>query len=158
MKPTKTAAGKKPVTQPHQRTLLQRLTRIEGQVRGIARMIEQKRYCVDVLNQVSAVHAALDAVSTRLLEDHMGGCVQSAIKTGGGKQAIGELLCIMHKLSHWPRQLALRPSPVPELPPGFGSVGLATKKLAVRKVGLHHAFCVVTQIGKAELVIGLHHD
>jgi DNA-binding FrmR family transcriptional regulator len=69
LKPTKTTARKKTVAQPHQRTLLQRLTRIEGQVRGIARMIEQQRYCVDVLNQMSAVHAAL-AVSYTHLRAH----------------------------------------------------------------------------------------
>ena len=99
MKPTKTTARKKTVTQAHQRTLLQRLTRIEGQVRGITRMIEQQRYCVDVLNQMSAVHAALDAVSAQLLEDHTRGCVQHAIKSGGGEQAIGELMRIVRKLS-----------------------------------------------------------
>lgn len=99
MKPSKTPARKKTVSQPQQRTLLQRLTRIEGQVRGIARMIEEKRYCVDVLTQISAVHAALGAVSARLLEDHTRGCVQSAIRSGAGEEAIGELMRIVRKLS-----------------------------------------------------------
>ena len=99
MKPTKAAARKKPVSQPQRRTLLQRLTRIEGQVRGIARMIEGERYCIDVLTQVAAVHAALDAVTARLLEDHTRGCVQTAIKSGRGDHAIGELMTIVRKLA-----------------------------------------------------------
>ncbi len=98
MKQTESAARKK-VAQPHRRTLLQRLTRVEGQVRGIARMIEQQRYCVDVLTQVAAVHAALDAVTTQLLEDHTRGCVQTAIKSGRGEQAINELMTIVRKLA-----------------------------------------------------------
>jgi DNA-binding FrmR family transcriptional regulator len=78
---------------------LRRLTRIEGQVRGIARMIDQHRYCVDVLTQVAAVHAALDAVAMQLLEDHTRGCVQTAIRSGGGKHAIGELMAVVRKLT-----------------------------------------------------------
>ena len=93
------SARRKTVAQPHRRTLLQRLTRVEGQVRGIARMIEQQRYCVDVLTQVTAVHAALDAVTTQLLEDHTRGCVQTAIKSGRGEQAIVELMTIVRKLA-----------------------------------------------------------
>ena len=98
MKQTESAKRKK-VAQPHRRTLLQRLTRVEGQVRGIARMIEQQRYCVDVLTQMAAVHAALDAVTTQLLEDHTRGCVQTAIKSGRGEQAIDELMTIVRKLA-----------------------------------------------------------
>ena len=52
-----------------------RLNRIEGQVRGIGRMIDDDRYCVDVLTQVSAVQAALDALALQLLEHHLHGCV-----------------------------------------------------------------------------------
>ena len=99
MKPTKTTARKKTVAQPHQRTLLQRLTRIEGQVRGIARMIEQQRYCVDVLNQMSAVHAALDAVSAKLLEDHTRGCVATAVKAGHGEKSIAELMTAVRRFA-----------------------------------------------------------
>ena len=99
MKRTETSGRKKTVAQPHHRTLLQRLTRIEGQVRGIARMVDEERYCVDILNQVAAVHAALDAVTARLLEDHTRGCVQTAIKSGRGDHAIGELMTIVRKLA-----------------------------------------------------------
>jgi DNA-binding FrmR family transcriptional regulator len=99
LKRTEAAHTTKSVAQPHRQTLLRRLTRIEGQVRGIARMIDQQRYCVDVLTQVAAVHAALDAVAMQLLEDHTRGCVQTAIRSGGGKHAIGELMAVVRKLT-----------------------------------------------------------
>ncbi len=59
---------------------LRRLSRIEGQVRGIARMVEDDTYCIDVLTQVSAVTKALQAVSLGLLEDHIGHCVVDAAR------------------------------------------------------------------------------
>ena len=62
---------------------LRRLNRIEGQVRGIARMVEDDTYCIDVLTQVSAVTRALQAVALGLLEDHLGHCVTEAIEQGG---------------------------------------------------------------------------
>lgn len=57
---------------------LRRLNRIEGQVRGIARMIEEDKYCIDILTQVAAINKALHAVSLRLVEGHIGGCVVEA--------------------------------------------------------------------------------
>ena len=62
---------------------LKRLRRIEGQVRGIARMVEDDKYCIDVLTQVSAVTKALQAVSLGLLEEHLGHCVVHAVEQGG---------------------------------------------------------------------------
>ena len=62
---------------------LKRLRRIEGQVRGLARMVEDDAYCIDILTQVSAVTRALQAVSIGLLEDHLGHCVTQAIEAGG---------------------------------------------------------------------------
>ena len=62
--------------------LLNRLSRIEGQVRGIARMVEEDRYCIDVLTQLQAVRAALARVETEMLKDHLGHCIEAAI-TGG---------------------------------------------------------------------------
>lgn len=62
---------------------LRRLRRIEGQVRGLARMVEDDTYCIDILTQVSAVTRALQAVSIGLLEDHLGHCVAQAIEAGG---------------------------------------------------------------------------
>ena len=63
--------------------LLKRLRRIEGQVRGIAQMIEDDRYCVDVLTQVSAVTRALQSVAVGLLDDHLRHCVVDAVAAGG---------------------------------------------------------------------------
>ena len=62
---------------------LRRLRRIEGQVRGLARMIEDDEYCIDVLTQISAATKALQAVSLGLLEQHLGHCVSEAIAEGG---------------------------------------------------------------------------
>lgn len=74
-----------------------RLARIEGQVRGIARMVDEDRYCVDVLTQVSAVQSAIDALAYRLLEHHLHGCVQHAVKSGDGERAIAEALQVIQK-------------------------------------------------------------
>jgi DNA-binding FrmR family transcriptional regulator len=62
---------------------LKRLARIEGQVRGIARMVEQDKYCIDVLTQVSAATKALQAVALGLLDEHLSHCVVAAVETGG---------------------------------------------------------------------------
>ena len=74
-----------------------RLNRIEGQVRGIARMIEDDRYCVDILTQVTAVQSALDALARKLLEHHLHGCVTHAIASGNGAHAIDEALAVIRK-------------------------------------------------------------
>jgi CsoR family transcriptional regulator, copper-sensing transcriptional repressor len=63
-----------------------RLRRIEGQVRGIAKMIEDDQYCIDVLTQISAVNSAMRAVALSLLDEHLGHCVTRAV-TEGGNQA-----------------------------------------------------------------------
>jgi CsoR family transcriptional regulator, copper-sensing transcriptional repressor len=63
--------------------VLKRLRRIEGQVRGLQRMVEDDAYCIDVLTQVSASTKALQAVALQLLEDHLGHCVTHAIESGG---------------------------------------------------------------------------
>jgi CsoR family transcriptional regulator, copper-sensing transcriptional repressor len=62
---------------------LKRLRRIEGQVRGLQRMIDEDKYCIDVLTQISAASKALQSVALGLLEEHMAGCVVEAAKTGG---------------------------------------------------------------------------
>ncbi len=62
--------------------LLNRLSRIEGQVRGVARMVEGDRYCIDILTQVQAARAALARVETELLKNHLGHCIESAIVSG----------------------------------------------------------------------------
>jgi DNA-binding FrmR family transcriptional regulator len=62
---------------------LRRLRRIEGQVRGLERMVESDEYCIDILTQVSAATRALESVALGLLEDHLGHCVTQAVKEGG---------------------------------------------------------------------------
>jgi DNA-binding FrmR family transcriptional regulator len=59
----------------HKNDLLKRLARVEGQVRGVSRMVEEDRYCIDVLTQISAVQSALEAVALGLLDDHVRHCV-----------------------------------------------------------------------------------
>jgi DNA-binding FrmR family transcriptional regulator len=62
--------------------VLKRLRRIEGQARGLQRMVEEEQYCVDILTQVSAMTRALQAVSLNLLDDHLAHCVRDAVSTG----------------------------------------------------------------------------
>jgi CsoR family transcriptional regulator, copper-sensing transcriptional repressor len=67
--------------------LVKRLHRIEGQVRGIERMLEEDRYCIDVLTQISAVSTALQAVALQLLDDHVKHCVVGALASGDEAEA-----------------------------------------------------------------------
>src|SRR5215467_3986478 len=76
---------------PHKGQVKARLKRIEGQVRGLQKMVDEDRYCIDVLTQVSAAKAALDAVALLLLQDHTEHCVVDAIQAGDGTQKIREL-------------------------------------------------------------------
>ena len=68
-----------------------RLLRIEGQVRGIQKMVEDDRYCIDVLTQVNATRAALESVALQLLADHTEHCVAEAIRSGQGAEKVVEL-------------------------------------------------------------------
>jgi DNA-binding FrmR family transcriptional regulator len=67
----------------HKQDLERRLRRIEGQVRGLQRMVEEDAYCIDVLTQISAATRALQSVAVELVDDHLGHCVREAIATGG---------------------------------------------------------------------------
>lgn len=67
--------------------LQKRLRKVEGQVRGIQRMVEDDRYCIDILEQVSAATKALQAVALSLLDDHLAHCVSDAVRTGGDEAA-----------------------------------------------------------------------
>ncbi len=87
------------VVQPHKPALLKRLNRVEGQVRGVAQMIRDDRYCVDVLTQVAAIQSALDAVALQLLEDHTRGCVADAVRADRGDQAIAELMAALKRFA-----------------------------------------------------------
>jgi DNA-binding FrmR family transcriptional regulator len=80
--------------------LTNRLSRIEGQVRGVSRMVAEDRYCIDVLTQLQAVRAALSRVETEMLKDHLGHCIEAAI-TGGDaaeqRQKAGELIQLLER-------------------------------------------------------------
>lgn len=75
-----------------------RLRRIEGQVRGIQKMVDDDRYCIDVLTQVNAARAALESVALRLLADHTEHCVTEAIRAGEGAPKVRELNAAVERL------------------------------------------------------------
>ena len=82
--------------------LVKRLHRIEGQVRGIERMVEDDRYCIDILTQISAVSTALESLAFRILDDHVSHCVAGALASGDPEIAEGksrELLEAVHRFS-----------------------------------------------------------
>ena len=75
----------------HKDDVRARLNRIEGQVRGIRGMVDDDRYCIDILTQVNAAKAAIDQVALILLEDHVQHCVADAVKAGEGEEKLREL-------------------------------------------------------------------
>jgi DNA-binding FrmR family transcriptional regulator len=79
--------------------LQDRLRRIEGQVRGLQRMIEEDTYCIDVLTQVNSVTAALKAVGMGLLDDHVRHCVKESIEQGSGDEKVEELMAAVVRLA-----------------------------------------------------------
>ena len=82
------------------KSCLQRLTRIGGQVRGVSGMIEDDRYCIDVLTQIQAIRAALKRVEDEVLADHVSHCVENAIRSGNAKeqrQKVQELLDVLER-------------------------------------------------------------
>ena len=80
---------------------LKRLRRIEGQVRGLQKMVEDDRYCADIMTQISSVHEALRAVGRELMRNHLRHCAASAIRTGNGEAEpmYDELIEMMYRLS-----------------------------------------------------------
>lgn len=77
--------------------LSRRLGRIEGQIRGIGRMVGEEKYCVDILTQIAAVQAALDRVAVGVLEDHVNGCVAEAAGSPLGKERLDELVGVVER-------------------------------------------------------------
>ena len=82
---------------PKHHDLLPRLRRIEGQVRGITRMVEGQRYCIDIVQQLTAARRALDQVSLRVMNTHINTCVSDAIRKREGKQKIDELMHTIYR-------------------------------------------------------------
>jgi DNA-binding FrmR family transcriptional regulator len=90
--------------------LLRRLSRIEGQVRGIARMIERDEYCIDILQQTAALRAAIDSVSLLVMEDHVAGCLQTAARTGDAKAYTEEVMDVVRRSLGRPVRGSRQPS------------------------------------------------
>jgi DNA-binding FrmR family transcriptional regulator len=80
---------------------LKRLSRIEGQVRGLARMVEEDRYCIEIITQIAAVRAALRSVEEAVLKDHVAHCVEHAIASGDSdeqRRKITELMQVLGRI------------------------------------------------------------
>jgi DNA-binding FrmR family transcriptional regulator len=77
--------------------LVRRLARIEGQVRGISRMIEREEYCVDILQQTSALRAAVDSLAVLVLEDHVQGCIRTAALRGEADRYVDEVVDVVRR-------------------------------------------------------------
>ena len=78
---------------------LLRVKRVQGQLRGIARMIDEDAYCIDVLTQLQAVSAACDAVGLKLLDDHVRTCVTDAVEAGDGAEKLDELTAAVRRFA-----------------------------------------------------------
>jgi CsoR family transcriptional regulator, copper-sensing transcriptional repressor len=79
------------------RDLVTRLRRIEGQARGIQRLVEDEAYCLDILQQVEALTAAADQVALLVLEDHIDGCLTHAIESGQGRPYVDEVMAVVRR-------------------------------------------------------------
>jgi len=79
--------------------IVTRLRRIEGQARGLAKMVEEDRYCIDIMQQIASLRAAADAVARVLLRDHLDGCVREAVLAGGGAEKIDEVVEAVRRYS-----------------------------------------------------------
>lgn len=88
-----------PRSNSEKQTIQNRLKRIEGQVRGIQKMIDEDRYCVDILIQISAIQSALKNVGFSITERHIKHCVSDAVQSGNGHEAIDELMEVMKQFS-----------------------------------------------------------
>ena len=77
--------------------LLRRLSRIEGQVRGVARMVERDDYCIDILQQTAALRAAVESVSLLVMEDHVAGCLRTAVETGQAQAYTEEVMDVVRR-------------------------------------------------------------
>ena len=85
------------INEETKKDVLPRLKKIEGQVRGIQRMVEKEKYCIDIINQVTAAQRALDQVGLKVMQRHIESCVANAIKSDGGSPIIGELMETIYK-------------------------------------------------------------
>ena len=95
----KLSAFEKKGPHPTNKAALRRLNIIEGQIRGIQRMVEEEKYCIDIINQISAARSALNNVGKLILRRHIDNCVANAIQNNGenSKEVIDELMAIFSK-------------------------------------------------------------
>lgn len=84
-------------TPPLQTNNLRRLRKIEGQIQGIQRMLEARRYCIDVLQQMTAARRALDEVAMQIMRGHINSCVSESIRKEDGAQKVEELMRAIHR-------------------------------------------------------------
>lgn len=89
----------KPRSKDEKQAIINRLKRIEGQVRGIQKMVEEDRYCVDILVQLSAIQSAVKQVGFTVTERHFHHCVTDAIQSGQGHETIDELMTVLKQFS-----------------------------------------------------------
>lgn len=88
------------LTEEDKKDLIIRLRRIEGQIRGLQRMVDQEKYCVDILTQINASRGALKKVALKILDRHVNGCVKNAIyEEEGEKEIIAELMEVIDKFT-----------------------------------------------------------
>ena len=76
---------------------LKRLRKIEGQIQGIQRMLDERRYCIDVLQQIAAARSALDQVALQIMQGHIRSCVSEAIRQEDGEEKVEELMHAIHR-------------------------------------------------------------
>lgn len=89
----------RPRPSDEKKKILNRLKRVEGQVRGIQTMVEEDRYCVDILVQLSAIQSALKNTGITITERHMKHCVTDAINSGEGEESIEELMAVLKQFA-----------------------------------------------------------
>ncbi len=87
----------------HRQAVVKRLHRIEGQVRGIERMVEDNRYCIDVLTQIAAANTALESLALTILDAHVRHCVHDAIASGDAEQAAAKTEELLHTVRRFTR-------------------------------------------------------
>lgn len=114
--------------------LLARLARVEGQVRGVARMVEDNRYCIDVLTQINAVRAALDKIALGLLDDHARHCLLGEGGTAKSDEQADELMALLDlrgrlsgRLERWLREFGATPASRADFAETLARGGLASE-------------------------------
>jgi DNA-binding FrmR family transcriptional regulator len=85
------------INQEAKKNATTRLKKIEGQIRGIMKMVENEKYCIDIINQITAAEKALNGVSSIIMRQHVESCVTEAVSKGKGKEMVNELIDTIYK-------------------------------------------------------------